>query len=139
MAKRLFQSSVKFCNISTPKGKVLTFKFGRYVTEDEEEIAFLDAEIKAGHPTIFVDPNHLVLSKQEEDPLGYFKEQVIKEYLAEQARFNDPKADMGTSVQGPLKAASTSDIAPVTVGGPGVLATKLQQLRTQAAVQVPQN
>jgi hypothetical protein len=40
--------------------------------------------------------------------------------LAEQAKMIDPSNNMGESKQGPLKAASTTDIAPVTIGGPSV-------------------
>lgn len=119
--KRLYKSTARSCNVIMPKGQTLHFKFGRYATRDEDEIAWLDSCIKRNEfaGQIYIDPNARTISEEEENPMKALEKQIIAKYLAEQAKHTDPSNDMGESKQGPLKATSTSDIAPVALGGDG--------------------
>lgn len=119
--KRLYKSTARSCNVIMPKGQTLHFKFGRYATRDEDEIAWLDSAIKRNEfvGQIFIDPNAKTISEEEENPMKALEKQIIAKYLAEQAQFTAPGNDMGESKQTPLKATSTSDIAPVALGGDG--------------------
>lgn len=117
--KRLYKSTNKFCNVVTPRGKVLHFRAGMYITADENEIQFLDSAIGANefNNAIYIDPNARTITAEQENPLLALKKKFIEEYLQEQAAMINPSNDMGNSEQGKLKAASTSDIAAVTAGG----------------------
>jgi hypothetical protein len=117
--KRLYKSSSKFCNIITPKGKVLHFKHGMYITGAPDEIAFLDKAIEEGefNGVIYIDPKARTISAEQENPMLALRKKFFAEFLAEQAAMTDPENDMGKSDQGKFKAASTSDIAAVTAGG----------------------
>jgi hypothetical protein len=119
--KRLYKSTARACNVITPQGKILHFKFGRYATRDEEEISWLDGMIRRNEfvGQIYIDPAARTLSEEEENPIKALEKQIIAKYLAEQAQHLDPTNDLGESKQGPLKATSTSDIAPVALGGDG--------------------
>jgi trehalose/maltose hydrolase-like predicted phosphorylase len=128
--KRLYKSTARSCNVITPQGETLHFKFGRFATRDEYEIAWLDGMIKRNEfaGQIYIDPNARTLSEEEENPMKALEKQIIAKYLSDQAKHLDPSNDMGESKQGPLKATSTSDIAPVALGGDGAA-------RLMAAVQ----
>lgn len=117
--KRLYKSTNKFCNVVTPRGKFIHFKGGMYVTDNIEEIEWLDAAIKNNEfaNAIFIDPNARTITAEQENPLLALKKKHIEEYLREQAAMMNPDNDMGTSEPGKLKAASTTSIAPVAAGG----------------------
>lgn len=119
--KRLYKSTARSCNVIMPKGQTLHFKFGRFATRDEDEIAWLDSAIKRNEfaGQIYIDPQARTLSEEEENPMKALEKQIIAKYLAEQAVHLNPANDMGKSEQTPLKATSTSDIAPVALGGDG--------------------
>jgi hypothetical protein len=88
---KLYKSSLKACQYVMPSGKYLYFINGRYATDDEEEIAELDKQIKARHPHITVDAAEAHITETAyKDPLSAIKAKAIEEYLASQR-------DMGTS------------------------------------------
>ncbi len=114
--RRLYKSTFKFGNFIFPTGRVAHFKGGMYVTSDAYEIKELDREISLGHPQIYIDPNARTISAEQENPMLALKKKFYEEFMAEQAAHLDPTNNLGESAQGPLKPASTTDIAPVTVG-----------------------
>jgi hypothetical protein len=120
--KRLYKSTIKFCNIILPDGTRLDFKGGMYITGDESVISYLDRAIARNEYVgqIYIDPNARTVTAEQENPLLALRKKMYAEFLAEQQAQLNPANDMGTSTQGPLKAASTTDIAPVTIGGPSV-------------------
>lgn len=119
--KRLYKSTIKFNNIVFPNGHVAHFKGGMYVTGDESQIAYLDQEIAQNGfgGVIYVDPNARTITAEQENPMLALKRKFYEEFEAERRGFVNPSNDMGTSEQGPLKPASTTDIAPVALGGDG--------------------
>ena len=65
--KRLYKSTFKFGNLTTPKGHVLHFKGGMYATDNPDYIAFLDSEIKANGfgGAVFIDPAASTLTAEQ--------------------------------------------------------------------------
>lgn len=120
--KRLYKSTIKFCNVILADGTRLDFKGGMYITGDEDVIRQLDRAIARNEyqGQIYIDPNARTVTAEQENPMLALRKKLFAEFLAEQAAMLNPANDMGKSEQGPLKAASTTDIAPVTIGGPSV-------------------
>lgn len=123
--KRLYKSSMKFCSVATPKGHVLHFKGGMFVTDNPEYIEFLDAQIAINgfSGAIYIDPNARTITAEQENPMLALKKHFYEQFKQEQAAQLNPKNDRGASVQGKLNAASTSDIAPVAANGGPAAAT----------------
>jgi hypothetical protein len=119
--KRLYKSTAKSVNLIMPDGKILHFKFGWFATDDPIVIDWLDRAVARNEfgGNIYIDPNAKTISEDQENPMKALRKKIIEEYLAEQATHTNPANDMGESKQSPLKAASTSDIAPVALGGDG--------------------
>jgi hypothetical protein len=117
-SKRLYKSTTKFLNVIMEKGEMLRFKHGMYITDSPKEIAYLDEQIASGafNGSIYIDPNARTISAEQENPMLALRKKFFAEFLAEQAAHLNPENDMGSSVQSPLKAASTSDIASVALG-----------------------
>lgn len=116
--KRLYKSTVKTMNIITPRGQTLHFKFGRFATDDEEIIDWLNSAVKRNefNGAVFIDPQQTTTSAETEDPVKAYRELIIKDYLEQQARLN-PNNDMGTSDTGKLRTANTTNVAAVVAGG----------------------
>jgi hypothetical protein len=135
--KRLYKSTMKFCNIILPDGTRVDFKGGIYITGDTNVISYLDRAIARNEyaGSIYIDPNARTVTAEQENPMIALRKKLFAEFMAEQAKNLNPANDMGTSTQGPLKAASTTDIAPVTIGGPSVasLMTAAAKLPQSAA------
>ena len=133
--KRLYKSNIKFCNIHMPDGTRIDFKGGMYVTDNEEIIRWLDRAIARNEfaGQIYIDPNARTISAEQENPLLALRKKFFEEFQKEQAALLNPANDMGKSQQGPLKAASTTDIAPVALGG----TSSAQLLKAAAANLMP--
>ena len=118
-AKRLYKSTIKFNNIIYPNGHVAHFKGGMFATDDPDQIGYLDGQIaKNGFGgVIYIDPNARTITAEQENPLLALRKKFFEEFKQEQAAHLNPANDMGTSDQGKLNPASTTDIAPVAIGG----------------------
>lgn len=119
--KRLYKSTIKFNNIVFPNGHVAHFKGGYFATDVPEQIEYLDAQIakKGFDGIIYIDPDAQTITAEQENPMLALRKKFYEEFQAEQRAHLNPNNDMGTSEQGPLKPASTTDIAPVALGGDG--------------------
>lgn len=118
-AKRLYKSTIKFNNVIFPNGHVAHFKGGMFATDNPAYIAYLDKEIAENGfgGIIYIDPNATTITAEQENPMLALRKRFFEEFQAEQAGFLNPNNDMGTSEQGKLNPASTTDIAPVALGG----------------------
>ncbi len=81
---RLYKSSILSCKMHTQSGKELNFVKGRYATGNEAEIKFLDAEVEAGHPHIYVDKGESEVDSVQVDPLTAIRAKAVADYIAEQ-------------------------------------------------------
>jgi len=119
--KRLYKSTLKFNNVIFPNGHVAHFKGGMFVTDNQDYIDYLDSQIaKNGFGgVIYIDPNARTISAEQENPMLALRRKFYEEFEAERAAHLNPANDMGSSDSGKLKPASTTDIAPVALGGDG--------------------
>jgi hypothetical protein len=124
--KRLYKSTLKFNSVVFPNGHVAHFKGGMFITSDADQIAYLDAQIsKNGFGgVIFIDPNARTLTAEQENPMLALRKKFYEEFQAEKLAQSNPMNDLGTSDQGKLKPASTTDIAPVALGGDGAASVR---------------
>ena len=105
-------------SIVMPNGNRISFIAGSYITDDENEIKFLDDQIKDKHPMIFVKKGEETVTKEQLDPLAAVKEKVIADYLAKQKEQQDPSRDFGNTEDTGVysSVATTKTIAPITIG-----------------------
>lgn len=118
----VYHSATKSMQMVTPRGKLITFISGKHYTDDEEVIQFLN-EVVTQKRGVSVNPAQLTIPAEERDPMTALRNKLRAELLAEMQEQLNPNKDGGTTVQGPLNATSTRDIAAVAAGGN---ATQLQ-------------
>ena len=84
---------------SAVNGKIAAFVDGKYRTDNAFEIAQLEHEVAAGHPTIYIDPNESTIEIDSEDPIAALKAQWLAEseerIRAEIMASINPKNDAG--------------------------------------------
>jgi hypothetical protein len=82
MSYKLFKSTIGSCRYYFSNGSAAVFSVeGRFATAKENEIAELEAEVKAGHPHIYVDPKEATSETVEQDPMESLKKRIIEEYM----------------------------------------------------------
>jgi len=115
----VFRNSHESSSMYTPKGTRVIFVAGKYATQDPEIIAFLDDTIAAGSQFLRRGTPEDVAGITGNDPLAQLRAKFFAEFAADSARITaelNQGKDQGTSNQGPLKAATTKDIAPISAG-----------------------
>lgn len=125
--KRLYKSTIKFNNIIFPNGHVAHFKGGMFATENPDHIAYLDSQIAQNGfgGVVYIDPEARTITAEQENPMLALRKKFYEEFQKEQAAHVDPSNDMGSSEQGKLKPVSTTDIAPVALGGDGAASLRV--------------
>jgi hypothetical protein len=90
-----------------------------FVTDNPAHIDYLDAQIAQNGfgGIIYIDQNARTITAEQENPMLALRRKFYEEFQAEKAAQMNPGNDMGTSEQGKLNPASTTDIAPVALGG----------------------
>ena len=134
---KLFFSRIPTVNYAFKDGTLAKFLFHKFATEDETQIAELEAECKKGHPIYYVDPEHTHITEAELNPMKAMRDKIIAEYLAEQAGQLSPENDRGSSDQGALKTANTTNIAANTLEGSTL--ARLMQLQKPGAEVTPRD
>lgn len=129
---RVYRSTIPSVNVIMPNGKPLIFQNGYFYTDNEQDIAYLDYEIKLGHPHIYINPDQVEIQSEDLDPVNALKkgvvakmtrEELVAALQAKEAEAINPANDLGKSDQSSVKPASTQDIAPAAAGGSGVALT----------------
>jgi hypothetical protein len=135
---RVFKCRERNCTVLMPNAKPIIFFDGRVETDAEDEIKFLEDEIKAGHPHIFIDAQEVEVDKDKKDPLYALKEKMRQEILAEMATAIDKTNDAGSTTNastlgGIGNSSSTEGGAPdsnsQSTGISTTVAEKLANLR----------
>lgn len=139
---RVFKSTIPSVNFIFANGKPAIFQQGVFRTEVDWEIAALEAEIKNGHPHIYIDEAEREIDSELVDPINALRARIISEYLAAQEAAVNPANDMGSTTQESLKPANSQDVAAAAAGGDGSqhkTAARLATLKTavSAASTVP--
>lgn len=116
----VYKSQVSSIKYVFKDGREACFVNGIYRTADAAEIEELDKELSGGrHPILYIDKAEKTIESNRIDPMAVLRENIIAEYLAEQAALNDPTRDMGNTKQEPVKPASTADVGAAAAGGDG--------------------
>lgn len=126
---RIFKATLPSVNYIFTNGKPAIFVQGKFTTNIDFEIQELEREIATGHPHIYIDPAESEIDSDALTPMEILRAKVREELVAEMAAATNPANNMGTTVQEPVKPASTADIAQAAQGGSGVgLAARLVNL-----------
>jgi hypothetical protein len=124
---RVFKATLPSVNYIFRNGKPAIFVNGRYTTEFPAEIEELEYEISLGHPHIYIDSAEREVDSVQVDPIAALTGRIRAQLVAEMAAATDMGNDMGKTEQGPLKPASSSDVAPAAAGA-GPIAARLMSL-----------
>lgn len=89
--QKLYKSRIPSCQYFFKDGSRADFVNSRFSTDDEDKIEQLDADLKKGHPHLYVDDNEVEVDTEKLDPMEHLKAKFIAEYLASQ------KAKEGTN------------------------------------------
>ena len=103
-----YRSTLTSHKMVTPGGKVLQVIGNQFVTNNEDDIAFLDAEIKAGFPYLTKGD---VVTSEELDPMVALRKKIIAEYLASEAAELGGQPDASTSDTPTLTPVSSEKVA----------------------------
>ena len=85
----LFKSSIASCKYFFKNGNCAYFINGRFATDNESEIEELTAEIKAKHPTFYIDDKETVTDQVIQDPVSALRAKIRAEIEAEIMRDKD--------------------------------------------------
>ena len=113
----VFHSTTKYMQTVTPTGRKVLFVNGIFYTKHPEEIEFLQDMCYEPERGIYVDNAALTVAEADRDPMQALRNKLRAEILQEMQAQLNPENDRGESVQGPLNAASTRDMAAVAAGG----------------------
>lgn len=110
---KLYKCSIPSCKYFFKDAHPAYFVEGRFATQDETEIAELDAEIKAKHPHIYIDSNETEADAAVQDPMSALKKKIIAEYVKGQETLrnlgtSDDSAGEGAGMLNSISAASIS-------------------------------
>lgn len=77
---QVYKSALKSHKIIAPRGKVLHVVDYKHITDNEDDIAFLDEEIRKGFPYL---KKLTEVEVRDADPMAALREQIKKEAIAE--------------------------------------------------------
>ena len=113
---QVYTSSMQAHKLIMPCGKVLHVTEGKYVTCNEDEIAFIDNEIELGFKYLkkggtttsaTADPMAAMKAKMKEQ----LKAEVIKEYLAKEVKEANGETSPTVTPAEIIKPANTLDLS----------------------------
>ena len=114
----VFKSRIPSCKFLFKNGKEANFIGGKFMTDNESEIAELQAEVDLRHPHIYVDPEEAKVDSERVDPLEQIRMKAVAEYLAKQAAAVATTNDRGNTAQGG-KLEGIANSATVAAGAAG--------------------
>lgn len=82
---KVYKCSMNSCKTFTPAGKCIEFISGRHVTDDEDVVEYMEAQIKAKHPLFYVDANEKEVDGEKLDPLEMVRRKAVEDYIKQQA------------------------------------------------------
>ena len=112
----VFHSGMTSCRMVTTTGRVIAFVLGKYVTDVQDDIDYLNAEIAAGSANLSVRVGEEVMTASDLDPMASMRKKYFKEFATAQAEVarkiaaGEPLSQSESEVQ-QLTPGSTSDIA----------------------------
>lgn len=106
---KVYACSRSSTRLITPKGFRITFTDGKYITQNEEAIAYLDQCIKDHVPGITFSCD---ATSDDLNPEAALRKKHIAEYLAEQALLTRSDRDMGYTSARPAIEPASSETLP---------------------------
>ncbi len=118
---QVYKSSLRNQRIAMPDGKLITITGGRYITKDENEIAFLDSEIENGFPYLAKSE---AMTSADLDPMATLKRKIIAEYLENEQKtpqigtvgVDTPEAPAGAVSKSQASIVSTATLGKLAAG-----------------------
>jgi hypothetical protein len=112
-----FYASRPRITIVREQGQRIFFNAGMYVTDNPDEVAFLQAEIKRGNRMIYTKTGEETVTQDQLDPMNALRKKIIEEYEANRAAQQNGTRDLGTvEAAAGVAPATTKSIAPVVAG-----------------------
>lgn len=133
---RIFKCSILDCKYYTRKGKEIGFVGGKYITDNEDEVKELEAEIKEGHPHIYIDAKDKEISAEDvADPMAALRAKIIAEYEANKQKEAEEIAkgvrDFGDTAKVATKPVSSSELVTAvgakTAGSASIVAGNIKK------------
>lgn len=117
-AYHVFYHTLKSCKMVTETGRTISFVDGRYVTDVQDEIDYLQKEIALGSGYLSVIPGQEVMTSSQLDPMQTLRAKFREELLAELAAGTaaGKTKDGGATELQKLTPGNTGDIASVAAG-----------------------
>lgn len=114
----VFYHTLKSCKMVTESGRTISFVDGRYVTDVQDEIDYLQKEIALGSGYLSIIPGQEVMTSSQLDPMQVLRAKFREELLAELAAGTaaNKGKDGGSTERQKLTPGNTSDIASVAQG-----------------------
>jgi len=111
----VFYHTSASCRMITETGRIISFVDHRYITDQEEEVEYLQLVMKSPRSCISTKEGAETMTSDELDPMKALKKKFIAEYLEEEAAKKAAVAATGgsksSSVQQKLVPGSTADTA----------------------------
>ena len=117
----VFYNTIQSVKMITTGGRTMSFVLGKYVTDVQEEIEYLNAEIEIGNIHLSVKQGEEVMTASDLDPMASLRKKHFKEFAEAQAEVarkiaaGEPLSQSESEVQ-QLSPGSTSDIAALAAG-----------------------
>lgn len=108
---QVYKSSLPNQRIAMPGGKLISIVSGTYITDNEEEIAFLDKEVKAGFPYL---QKGAAVTSSELDPMSALRAKIIAEAIADGTVNAVPKPVLTDTEAQKVVPTNTAQLAPNT-------------------------
>ena len=112
----VFYNTIQSVKMITTGGRTMSFVLGKYVTDVQEEIDYLNVEIEIGNIHLSVKQGEEVMTASDLDPMASLRKKHFKEFAEAQAEVarkiaaGEPLSQSESEVQ-QLTPGSTSDIA----------------------------
>lgn len=97
-----FKAHIKSCSFFTSTGMQVAFINGEHVTGNEQVIAELDAEVKNGHPHIYVDANDCEVDTEALTPLEIIRQEAYAQAKADLLAQMTENKDFGNDNPNPF-------------------------------------
>ena len=112
----VFHNTIQSVKMITTGGRTMAFVLGKYVTDVEEEITYLNNEIEVGNIHLYTKEGEERMTASDLDPMASLRKKHFKEFAKTQAEVarkiaaGEPLSQSESEVQ-QLTPGSTSDIA----------------------------
>lgn len=120
----VFHNTMKSCNMITDTGSVIAFVGGKFITDLQTEIDYLQKEISLRNPYLYTEAGKEIQTSDELDPMKVLRAKHFEEFAIEQAalaaRIAAGKNLTGDTELQKLTPGSTADIANLAAGSDSV-------------------